>query len=134
MNPFQWLVDESQKQPQWWCRQTAKVICVAAVLVLVFTDCPWSVGDSVANFGAIIGAGCFVLISGSALLCASFANRPTRWWFWAWSLFAVMHVTSAEKAADCLATLAATAFVEFAFCRPPAPPKHRGRRLAEVGT
>lgn len=130
MNPFQWLVDESQKQPRWWCRQCAKVICVAVAALIFFTERPWSVGDSIANFLSMVWAALYLLISMSDLLCAHMACRPMRYWAWGWAELSCVHINSPSKAAECGACWAAAVFLEFTLCRPPAPPKHRGRRMA----
>ncbi len=132
MNPFQWLIDESQKPPEWWCRQSAKMICVGEVLGDIFTKVPWSVADCIGIFFSGACCGLYVYWSRSAESVAKIASRSIRLLVWGLILHALfryvfMNAITPEHAAGLCSGFAAVAFWEFALCRPPAPPKRRQR-------
>lgn len=135
MNPFQLLIDESQKPPEWWCRQSAKLICVGEVLGDVFTKIPWLVGDCIGIFISGVCCGLYVFWSRSASAVARVASRSVSWLAWGLALVAIfrnviVNAIAPEHAAGICSGLAAVAFWEFALCRPPSPPKRRAQRLA----
>lgn len=139
MNPFQWLIDKSQKRPDWWCRQSAKLICVGEVLGDVFTKVPWSVTDSIGMFIGGVCCGLYVFWSRDAPAVARVASRSVRWLAWGLALHALwrdmfVHGMTPERAASCFRGFAAVAFWEFALCRPPAPPKRRHQSVFSRGS
>lgn len=130
----QWIVDISQRKPQWWGQQCAIAMGMLCALRFVLDEHP--------NLIKTVGTGALLLISGGfwlqALSSAWFAGfRNVGVWgrIFIIGLAAgcVLGVLSNELSSAGLAavgsSVATLSFYYFAACEPPAPPRRRESRV-----
>ena len=127
-NLFQWIVDASQRQPQWWCQQCVKVEFVCLLLMATLRAEPWDAFSCVTFALNLLSVAVLWWVSASlpvlSGLSASWVTGIRRGQ-WLLSLACVLLVRDAAAAAGAVAGLAVSSFFSFAACRPPAPPKRR---------
>lgn len=123
MKFFQAIVDWSQKQPHWWCRQMAYLYGLSYIGNVMLAPSPH-----------ILMLLCFLVLvcsSSSAARCARVARHIFKLWlifFWSWAAFALvvfMLFPDQMTAIFLLGDVSLAAYQSFCGCKPPAPPKHK---------
>ena len=138
VNPFQGLVDLSQRKPSWWCLHCAHLMMMSAVITvaLVFSGTP----SLLFVFGFINGyaAWVFIRISKNEADLAKMGGR-VNWKVllvsWAFTLISVENIVSnpsSMSSTQLMFVFFGTCFISFASCRPPPPPKKRHSTVPKV--
>lgn len=126
---FQWLVDATQRQPHWWCRQCVIAAAVTSAMTEFFRP------ELRTAWGYIIiglDATLLVLMWGASASAASAVTlsipkvmRVVLWCFSGLSLFVLFVKPSAYQFASSVSGIMFASVWSFAASRPPAPPKRK---------
>lgn len=126
---FQWLVDASQRQPHWWCRQCT----IGAALTFAMTEFsrlePRTAWSYIGLFAGMSWLAFLWVSSASATSAVGISlNKGVRvllWCFAGMSLFILFREPSAFRFSSFMSEIMFASVYSFAACRPPAPPKRK---------
>lgn len=126
---FQWLVDVSQRQPHWWCRQCTIGAALTFSMTELFrpeTRAVW--GYIHLGVWATWLASMWVISASAALAGEQGFPKGMRVVLWCCAgvgLFILSREPSPFRFASFVADIMIASFYSFAACRPPAPPKRK---------
>lgn len=133
-SPFQWIIDTSQRQPQWWCMRCAELMLVCSILWFLLKE--GITGEDAFDGALLLIVALFVnMLSQSAAMVARLGKIPQGLvlLLWLLALMSLLYIDSAAMLADRVYALAWASFYSFAACKPPAPPKHKPRLATQGG-
>lgn len=130
---FQWLIDASQRQPHWWCRQCTIGAALTFAMAEFYRPEQLTAWHYIGLFTGMVWL-CSLWVSSASATTAVHLDLPRSFRIFIWSfagvaIFALFNDPSEFRFLFALEQVMFASIYSFAACRPPAPPKRKREAL-----